>query len=79
MNEDIFTAPYTKKVLVTFLMVFHRFVPYCSSDSWSGTHRAADGSGEFSFMGSVIVEEVVEALVALNFTHGHKLILAGSR
>ncbi|KAK7078088.1 hypothetical protein SK128_017907 [Halocaridina rubra] len=29
-------------------------------------------------MGSVIVEEVVEALVALNLTHGHKLILAGS-
>ncbi|XP_071535914.1 uncharacterized protein [Panulirus ornatus] len=56
----------------------HVFVPYCSSDSWSGTHRAADGSGEFSFMGSVIVEEVVKALITLNFTHGHKLILAGS-
>ncbi|XP_053650994.2 palmitoleoyl-protein carboxylesterase NOTUM isoform X1 [Cherax quadricarinatus] len=56
----------------------HVFVPYCSSDSWSGTRRAADGSGEFSFMGSVIVEEVVEALVHLNLTHGHKLILAGS-
>ncbi|XP_042202956.1 palmitoleoyl-protein carboxylesterase NOTUM-like isoform X2 [Homarus americanus] len=56
----------------------HVFVPYCSSDSWSGTRRAEDGSGEFSFMGSVILEEVVKALVSLNFTHGHKLILAGS-
>nr|XP_045589476.1 uncharacterized protein LOC123751432 [Procambarus clarkii] len=56
----------------------HVFVPYCSSDSWSGTRRAAEGSGELSFMGSVIVEEVVAALLNLNFTHGHKLILAGS-
>ncbi|XP_063613318.1 palmitoleoyl-protein carboxylesterase NOTUM-like [Penaeus indicus] len=56
----------------------HVFVPYCSSDSWAGTRRAADGSGEFSFMGSVIVEKVIEQLLALNLTHGHKLILAGS-
>ncbi|XP_042889545.1 palmitoleoyl-protein carboxylesterase notum1'-like isoform X2 [Penaeus japonicus] len=56
----------------------HVFVPYCSSDSWAGTRRADDASGDFSFMGSVIVEKVVDSLLALNFTHGHKLILAGS-
>lgn len=54
-------------------------VPYCSSDSWAGTRRAEEGSGAWSFLGSVIVEQVVEALLQHNFTHGHKLILAGSR
>ncbi|XP_050720210.1 palmitoleoyl-protein carboxylesterase NOTUM-like [Eriocheir sinensis] len=56
----------------------HVLVPYCSSDSWAGTKRAEEGSGSWSFLGSVIVEQVVAALLQHNFTHGHKLILAGS-
>ncbi|XP_045107304.1 palmitoleoyl-protein carboxylesterase NOTUM-like [Portunus trituberculatus] len=57
----------------------HVLVPYCSSDSWAGTRWAEEGSGSWSFLGSVIVEQVVRALVTHNnFTHGHKLILAGS-
>ncbi|XP_064098722.1 LOW QUALITY PROTEIN: palmitoleoyl-protein carboxylesterase NOTUM-like [Macrobrachium nipponense] len=56
----------------------HVFVPYCSSDSWSGTRYSAESAGGFSFMGSVIIEKVIQAVVRLNLTHGHKLILAGS-
>ncbi|XP_068240258.1 palmitoleoyl-protein carboxylesterase NOTUM-like isoform X2 [Palaemon carinicauda] len=56
----------------------HVFVPYCSSDSWSGTRFSAESAGGFSFMGSVIIENVIAAVVRLNLTHGHKLILAGS-
>ncbi|XP_064099049.1 palmitoleoyl-protein carboxylesterase NOTUM-like [Macrobrachium nipponense] len=56
----------------------HVFVPYCSSDSWSGTRYSAESAGGFSFMGSVIIENVIQAVVRLNLTHGHKLILAGS-
>ena len=39
----------------------HVFVPYCSSDSWSGTvsHKNEDG---FNFMGRHIVREVIREL-----------------
>lgn len=46
------------------------YVPYCSSDSWSGTHKARY-KGEFSFMGALILQEVVKDL-----THIHGLATA---
>ncbi|XP_013422007.1 palmitoleoyl-protein carboxylesterase notum1 isoform X2 [Lingula anatina] len=55
------------------------YVPYCSSDSWSG-HKMASGKGEFSFLGSLIVQEVIKDLLNMSdgLSDGNKLYLAGS-
>nr|ANS60427.1 notum [Platynereis dumerilii] len=54
------------------------YIPYCSSDSWSGTHKSTT-KGDFSFMGALILEEVIKDLVS---SHGlrdaDKLFLAGT-
>ena len=55
----------------------HVFVPYCSSDSWSGTRKGS--SNERSFMGSYIVREVIKELSEYNqLLFGEELYLAGS-
>lgn len=80
----------------------HIFVPYCSSDSWSGsrvsaaaTAAASDGGnitssnasivngtgdGRWSFMGALIVRQVIADLVPLGLgrSQGGELMLAGS-
>lgn len=53
-----------------------RFVPYCSSDSWSGTKAATDGS--FSFMGAEIVAQIIRDLTPLGLDNASSLLLAGS-
>ncbi|XP_030747705.1 palmitoleoyl-protein carboxylesterase NOTUM [Sitophilus oryzae] len=55
----------------------HVFVPYCSSDSWSGTKRS-EKQGMFSFMGSSIVLQVVRDLIPLGLENSTDLLLAGS-
>lgn len=42
----------------------HIYVPYCSSDSWSGFAQAnsSDHGSQFAFMGSKILERVLESL-----------------
>ena len=55
----------------------HVFVPYCSSDSLSGTRKGF--SNERSFMGSYIVREVIKELSEYNqLLYGEELYLAGS-
>jgi hypothetical protein len=59
--------------------LFCSLVPYCSSDSWSGTYTAKSDE-EFSFHGSYIVEEVIKDIIS----HGHldnakRVLVAGSR
>ncbi|XP_076062099.1 palmitoleoyl-protein carboxylesterase notum isoform X2 [Oratosquilla oratoria] len=56
----------------------HVLVPYCSSDSWSGSRLGSGRPGDFSFMGSHIVTAVVKHLLGFGLEHGHKVILAGS-
>ena len=58
----------------------HVFVPYCSSDSWSGTKKGAKSfRGERSFMGSYIVREVIRELSDYDqLLSGEELYLAGS-
>lgn len=70
-----------------------RLVPYCSSDSWSGastaggaragSRGAGQGSGQtgssFSFMGALIVQEVVRDLVTLGLHNESHILLAGTR
>lgn len=40
----------------------HIYVPYCSSDSWTGAAKARAGKSSFAFHGSLIVRRVVESL-----------------
>ncbi|XP_066155966.1 palmitoleoyl-protein carboxylesterase NOTUM [Euwallacea fornicatus] len=55
----------------------HVFVPYCSSDSWSGSKKS-ERQGTFSFMGSSIVLQVVRDLIPLGLENSTDLLLAGS-
>lgn len=56
------------------------FVPYCSSDSWSGTKIKPDTRDGLRFMGSLIVRQVVADLIPLGLGHsqGADLLMAGS-
>ncbi|BET00789.1 Pectinacetylesterase [Nesidiocoris tenuis] len=56
----------------------HVFVPYCTSDSWSGRRSEPDPQLGFSFMGATIVEQVVRDLLTLGLGNGSSLLLAGS-
>ncbi|XP_064596802.1 palmitoleoyl-protein carboxylesterase notum1'-like [Liolophura sinensis] len=52
------------------------YIPYCSSDSWTGSIKNPKDS--FSFMGSLIIEEVIKDLIPQGLVIASKLILAGS-
>ena len=54
----------------------HVFVPYCSSDSWSGTKKDSEG---LTFMGRHILQEVIKELSDFQqLLFGEELFLAGS-
>uniref|UniRef100_I3JCS6 Notum, palmitoleoyl-protein carboxylesterase a n=1 Tax=Oreochromis niloticus TaxID=8128 RepID=I3JCS6_ORENI len=53
------------------------FVPYCSSDVWSGATAKTDQSG-YAFMGSLIIQEVVKDLLKKGLENAKVLLLAGS-
>jgi hypothetical protein len=56
----------------------HVFVPYCSSDSWSGTRAISKGSPN-AFLGSLIVREVVRELADFEqLLAAKELFLTGS-
>ncbi|XP_029679290.1 palmitoleoyl-protein carboxylesterase NOTUM [Formica exsecta] len=56
----------------------HVFVPYCTSDSWSGTRAFRAPDDMFSFMGAEIVVQVVRDLVPLGLENASAFLLAGS-
>ncbi|XP_035715762.1 palmitoleoyl-protein carboxylesterase NOTUM isoform X2 [Folsomia candida] len=57
----------------------HVFVPYCSSDTWSGTTKADENGSKFSFMGALIIEEVIKTLIRNGGIRSDStVILAGS-
>lgn len=58
----------------------HVLVPYCSSDSWSGTKALPEVRDGWSFMGSLIVRQVIADLIPLGLgrSQGGELLLAGS-
>lgn len=58
----------------------HVFVPYCSSDSWSGSRSKPESRDSFRFMGSLIVRQVMADLIPLGLGHpqGADLLMAGS-
>ena len=56
----------------------HVFVPYCSSDSWSGTQRQTKNGGP-AFLGHYIIREVIRELADFEHLLFHdELYLAGS-
>ncbi|CAH8607123.1 unnamed protein product [Heterobilharzia americana] len=56
---------------------FHSvFIPYCSSDLWTG--KMANRSGEFYFHGSRILAAVIDNLPWHNAVYTEKVIFAGS-
>lgn len=58
----------------------HVFVPYCSSDSWSGRRTKPESRDSFRFMGSLIVRQVIADLIPLGLGNpqGTDLLMAGS-
>lgn len=55
----------------------HVFIPYCTSDSWSGS-KPYSRSEMFSFMGSALVQQVVQDLLTLGLENSTDLLLTGS-
>ncbi|RWS28763.1 palmitoleoyl-protein carboxylesterase NOTUM-like protein [Leptotrombidium deliense] len=55
----------------------HVFVPYCSSDTWSGDSMAKSPR-EFSFLGARIIEHVILELLPRGLYDAHSLLIAGS-
>ncbi|XP_060946673.1 palmitoleoyl-protein carboxylesterase notum1a [Limanda limanda] len=53
------------------------FLPYCSSDVWSGATAKTEQSG-YAFMGSLIIQEVVKDLLNKGLDNAKVLLLAGS-
>ena len=55
----------------------HVYIPYCSSDSWSGDSPAR-AAGDLAFLGSRIIEQVVLELLPRGLNDAKLLLLAGS-
>ncbi|XP_015239819.1 PREDICTED: palmitoleoyl-protein carboxylesterase notum1a-like [Cyprinodon variegatus] len=53
------------------------FIPYCSSDVWSGATPKTEQS-DYAFMGSLIIKEVVKDLLTKGLDKAKVLLLAGS-
>uniref|UniRef100_A0A1A7WGK3 Notum pectinacetylesterase 1a n=3 Tax=Iconisemion striatum TaxID=60296 RepID=A0A1A7WGK3_9TELE len=53
------------------------FIPYCSSDVWSGASSKTNQS-DYAFMGSQIIREVVNELMTKGLQNAKVLLLAGS-
>ncbi|XP_066560663.1 inactive palmitoleoyl-protein carboxylesterase notum1b isoform X1 [Amia ocellicauda] len=53
------------------------FIPYCSSDVWSGASAKTDRY-DYAFMGALIIREVVKELLTKGLDNAKVLLLAGS-
>lgn len=53
------------------------FIPYCSSDVWSGATPKSEHS-DYAFMGSLIIREVINELLTKGLQNAKVLLLAGS-
>ncbi|XP_051789906.1 carboxylesterase notum2 [Erpetoichthys calabaricus] len=57
------------------------FIPYCSSDVWSGTSpksRTGKETGDYAFMGSHIIREVIKDLIPKGMKQAKVIMLAGT-
>lgn len=55
----------------------HVYLPYCSSDSWSGDSPAR-AAGDLAFLGARIVEQTMLELLPRGLFEARLLVLAGS-
>lgn len=55
----------------------HVYLPYCSSDSWSGD-APARSAGDLAFLGSRIIEQTLVELLPRGLLEARLLVLAGS-
>ncbi|XP_072098571.1 palmitoleoyl-protein carboxylesterase notum1a [Mobula birostris] len=53
------------------------FIPYCSSDVWSGASQKSE-KGDYAFMGALIIQEVVKELLTKGLENAKILLLAGT-
>lgn len=56
----------------------HVYVPYCSSDIWSGNASKHETGKSFSFLGTRIIDKVIELLLPQGLYRARHLLLAGS-
>ncbi|KAL9969046.1 hypothetical protein ACROYT_G021210 [Oculina patagonica] len=56
----------------------HVYIPYCSSDAWSGNASRWETGERFSFLGTRILEKVIKELMFKGLYHAKHLLLAGS-
>lgn len=54
------------------------YVPYCSSDAWSGNASKWETGERFSFLGTRILEKVIEELMRKGLAEAKRLLLSGS-
>ena len=54
------------------------YVPYCSSDLWSGTNQASPSTAGYHFLGAEIVAAVLQDLILHhNLLDASKVVLSG--
>lgn len=58
----------------------HVFIPYCTSDAWTGTRRITTQTNDekFNFMGANIIEQTVRDLLPLGLQNATQMLLGGS-
>ncbi|XP_050441633.1 palmitoleoyl-protein carboxylesterase NOTUM isoform X2 [Adelges cooleyi] len=56
----------------------HVFVPYCTSDIWSGRRAQPQHGSKFTFMGSIVIKQVIRELLTMGLANADALILSGS-
>ncbi|KXJ23738.1 palmitoleoyl-protein carboxylesterase notum1a [Exaiptasia diaphana] len=56
----------------------HVLIPYCSSDAWTGNASRHETGEKFSFLGSRIIEKVIEDILPQGLYRAKHLLLAGS-
>ncbi|VVC24463.1 Pectinacetylesterase/NOTUM [Cinara cedri] len=56
----------------------HVYVPYCTSDIWSGRRAEPQHGSRFTFMGSIVIKQVIRELLTVGLANADALILCGS-
>ncbi|XP_050526206.1 palmitoleoyl-protein carboxylesterase NOTUM isoform X3 [Daktulosphaira vitifoliae] len=56
----------------------HVFVPYCTSDIWTGRRAKPQHGSKFNFMGSIVIKQVIRELLTMGLANADSLILSGS-
>lgn len=69
----------SKLILLCNLFLYFSFVPYCTSDIWTGRRAEPQHGSKFTFMGSIVIKQVIRELLTMGLSNANALILSGSR